>query len=140
MRIAIVGSGAVGGYYGARLVQAGHQVAFIARGAHLAAMRDHGLTVRSPALGDFSVPVEAHEDPARVGPVDVVVVAVKAYDNPTALPLAAPMVGPDTAILTLQNGVDSSRDLAGLYGERAVLCRRSTRDVCHRHRTVRVSL
>src|SRR4051812_22147270 len=101
MRFAILGSGGVGGDYGARLARAGHEVTFIARGAHLAAIRDRGLTVRSPALGDFTVRAPAEEDPARVGVVDVVIVAIKAYDNDTALPLIAPMLGPETAVLTL---------------------------------------
>jgi 2-dehydropantoate 2-reductase len=121
MRFAILGSGAVGGYYGARLAQAGHDVTFIARGAHLAAIRARGLEVRSPALGDFVVRADAEEDTARVGAADVVIVAVKAYDNDTALPSIAPMLGADTAILTLQNGVDSVNDLAAMYGEARVI-------------------
>ncbi|MEO7272550.1 MAG: 2-dehydropantoate 2-reductase [Vicinamibacterales bacterium] len=121
MRFAILGSGAVGGYYGARLARAGHDVTFIARGAHLAAIRERGLTVRSPALGDFTVRAPAEEDPARIGVVDVVLVAIKAYDNDTAFPLIAPMLGPDTAILTLQNGVDSVAELAKRYGELAII-------------------
>jgi 2-dehydropantoate 2-reductase len=121
MRFAILGSGAVGGYYGARLARAGHDVTFIARGAHLAAIREHGLTVRSPALGDFTVRAPAEEDPVRIGVVDVVIVAIKAYDNDTALPLIAPMLGPETAILTLQNGVDSVAELARRYGERRII-------------------
>ncbi len=75
MQISILGSGAVGGYYGAKLARAGHDVTFIARGAHLAAIRTRGLEIRSPALGDFTVPRTAEEDPSRVGPVDVVIVA-----------------------------------------------------------------
>jgi len=121
MRFAILGSGAVGGYYGARLARAGHDVTFLARGAHLAAIREHGLAVRSPALGDFTVRAPAEEDPARIGVVDVVLVAVKAYDNDTALPLIAPMLGEETTILTLQNGVDSVAELAKRYGERAII-------------------
>jgi 2-dehydropantoate 2-reductase len=121
MRFAILGSGAVGGYYGARLAQAGHDVTFIARGAHLAAIRARGLEVRSPMLGDFVVRAAAEEDTARVGAADVVIVAVKAYDNDTALPSIAPMLGADTAILTLQNGVDSVYDLAAMYGEVRVI-------------------
>jgi 2-dehydropantoate 2-reductase len=121
MRFAILGSGAVGGYYGARLARAGHDVTFIARGAHLAAMREHGLQIKSPMLGDFVVQAPAEEDTARVGPVDVVIVAVKAYDNATALPLVRPMLGPGTAILTLQNGVDSVSELAARYGEDHVI-------------------
>jgi 2-dehydropantoate 2-reductase len=121
MKIAIFGSGGVGGYYGAKLVRAGHDVTFIARGAHLAAMRERGLEIRSPALGDFTVAVSAESDPARVGPVDLAIVAVKAYDNETALPLIAPMVGQQTAVLPLQNGVDTPGLLAARYGESAVL-------------------
>ena len=121
MKISILGSGAVGGYYGAKLVRAGYDVTFIARGAHLAAMRERGLSIKSPMLGDFAVPVRAEDDPARVGPVDVVVVAVKAYDNSTALPLIAPMIGDRTTILPLQNGVDTAGLLAARYGEGPVL-------------------
>jgi 2-dehydropantoate 2-reductase len=121
MRFAILGSGGVGGYYGARLARAGHDVTFIARGAHLAAIRERGLEVRSPALGNFTVRAAAEEDPSRIGVVDVVVVAVKAYDNGTALPLIAPLIGPATSILTLQNGVDSVAELAARYGEGPVL-------------------
>ena len=121
MRFAILGSGAVGGYYGARLARAGHDVTFIARGAHLAAIRERGLEVRSPMLGDFVVHAPAEEDTTRVGPVDVVILAVKAYDNATALPLVAPMIGPPTSILTLQNGVESVSEVAALYGEAPVI-------------------
>src|SRR5512145_3329262 len=105
MRFAILGSGAVGGYYGAKLARAGHDVTFIARGAHLAAIRARGLEIRSPMLGDFTVRARAEADPGRVGTVDVVVLAVKAYDNESALPLVGPMIGAQTTILPLQNGV-----------------------------------
>jgi len=121
MRFAILGSGAVGGYYGARLARAGHDVTFVARGAHLAAIRERGLTIRSPALGDFTIPARAEEDPTRIGHVDVVVVAVKTYDNATALPLISRMLGPDSAVLTIQNGVDSAREVARVAGEPAVI-------------------
>jgi len=121
MRFAILGSGAVGGYYGAKLARAGHDVTFIARGAHLAAIRERGLFVRSPILGDFTVAARAEENTTRVGAVDVVLVAVKAYDNASALPLIVPMLGPDTAVLTLQNGVDSVQALSALIGEEPVI-------------------
>jgi 2-dehydropantoate 2-reductase len=121
MRIAILGSGAVGGYYGAKLARAGHDVTFIARGAHLAAIRQHGLEIRSPMLGDFTVHASAEADTARVGVVDLVIVAVKAYDNATALPMVRPMLGPATCVLTLQNGVDSAGEVAGAAGEERVL-------------------
>ena len=117
MKIAILGSGAVGGYYGARLARAGHDVTFIARGAHLAAIRDRGLEIKSAVLGDFVARARAEEDTARVGVVDLVMVAVKTYDNPTALPLLRPMLGPDTAVLTVQNGVDSAGEVAAVVGE-----------------------
>jgi 2-dehydropantoate 2-reductase len=121
MKFAILGSGAVGGYYGARLARAGHAVTFIARGAHLAAIRERGLEVRSPMLGDFTVRAPAEEDTARIGPVDVVIVAVKTYDNATALALLQPMVGEHTTVLTLQNGVDSAGEIAQIVGEGPVL-------------------
>jgi 2-dehydropantoate 2-reductase len=121
MKFAILGSGAVGGYYGAKLARAGNDVTFVARGAHLAAIREHGLQIRSPMLGDFVVRAAAEEDTARVGAVDVVVVAVKAYDNETALPRLRPMMRESTAVLTLQNGVDSAREVAAQVGEAAVI-------------------
>jgi 2-dehydropantoate 2-reductase len=121
MKFAILGSGAVGGYYGARLALAGHDVTFIARGAHLAAMRERGLAVKSAALGDFVARAAAEEDTARVGPVDVVLVSVKTYDNPTALPLLRPMLGEHTAVLTVQNGVDSTAEVAAIAGETRTL-------------------
>ena len=121
MRFAILGSGAVGGYYGAKLARAGNDVTFVARGAHLAAIREHGLQIRSPMLGDFVVRAAAEEDTARVGAVDVVVVAVKAYDNETALPRLRPMMRESTTVLTLQNGVDSAREVAAQVGEAAVI-------------------
>jgi 2-dehydropantoate 2-reductase len=121
VRIAILGSGAVGGYYGAKLARDGQDVTFIARGAHLEAIRERGLEIRSPMLGDFTVRARAEQDTAKVGPVDLVIVAVKAYDNSTALPLVRPMVGPATTVLTLQNGVDSVGELATAIGQEHVL-------------------
>jgi 2-dehydropantoate 2-reductase len=121
MRFAILGSGAVGGYFGGRLAQSGQDVTFIARGAHLEAIRAQGLQVKSAQLGDFMVRAPAESDPARVGPVDVVIVAVKAYDNDAAYPTIAPMLGRDTVVLTLQNGVDNVDQLAGLVGPERVL-------------------
>jgi 2-dehydropantoate 2-reductase len=116
MKVAILGSGAVGGYYGARLANAGHDVTFIARGAHLAAIRERGLTVKSPALGDFMARGRAEEDTSKVGPVDLVLFAVKTYDNPTAVPLLRPLLGEATVVLTVQNGVDSAREVAAVAG------------------------
>lgn len=121
MKVAILGSGAVGGYFGAKLARAGQDVTFIARGAHLEAIRARGLEVKSAKLGDFSVAAAAESDTAKVGPVDLVLVSVKAYDNATALPLLKPMMGPGTAVLTLQNGVDSVNDVAAVVGDGPVL-------------------
>jgi 2-dehydropantoate 2-reductase len=121
MLFAILGSGAVGGYYGAKLARAGHDVTFIARGAHLQAIRERGLEIRSPLVGDFTVRARAEEDTSRVGAVDVVVVAVKAYDNATALPMIVPMLGPQTTVLTVQNGVDSVSEVAAIVGESRVV-------------------
>jgi len=121
MRFAILGSGAVGGYFGAKLARAGQDVTFIARGAHLDAIRNQGLEVQSAKLGDFTVRAAAESDTAKVGPVDVAVVSVKAYDNPTALPMLKPMIGPDTVVLTLQNGVDSTDEVAAVVGKEHVL-------------------
>jgi 2-dehydropantoate 2-reductase len=120
MRFGILGSGAVGGYFGALLARTGHDVTFVARGAHLRAIRETGLQIRS-VLGDFVVRSRAEEDTARVGEVDCVIVAVKNYDNPDALPRLRPMVGPATVVLTLQNGVDSVDDCAAVVGRSAVL-------------------
>lgn len=120
MRFAIVGSGAVGGYFGAKLVQAGHEVAFLARGAHLEALRQRGLEIRGPA-GDVRVPVRAESDPARVGPVDVVMVAVKTYDLAGALPAVKTLVTGTAVVLPLQNGVDSPDEVASAVGREAVL-------------------
>jgi len=121
VKIAVLGSGAVGGYYGAKLARTGHEVTFIARGAHLEAIRGSGLQIRSPALGDFVVRSRAEQDTSAVGPVDLVLVAVKAYDNATALPMIKPMLGPATMVLTIQNGVDSADEVAAVVGAERVL-------------------
>jgi 2-dehydropantoate 2-reductase len=121
MKFAVLGSGAVGGYYGARLARAGHDVTFVARGAHLEAMRARGLTITSPALGDFTVRARAESDPRQVGAVDVVLYAVKAYDNPSALPMLAPLTAGGASVLTVQNGVDSVAEVATVAGEAQTL-------------------
>ncbi|MCA1583719.1 MAG: 2-dehydropantoate 2-reductase [Acidobacteria bacterium] len=121
MKFAILGSGAVGGYFGAKLARSGQDVTFIARGAHRDAIRTHGLQIRSARLGDFIVKAAAEDDPQRVGPMDVVLYAVKAYHNRGALPMLPPLVGPETVVLTLQNGVDSVDDIAQVVGEAHVL-------------------
>ena len=96
MRIAVMGSGGVGGYVGGRLAASGQDVTFLARGAHLAAIRDHGLALRS-ALGDVLIqPAKVSDDPAGVGPVDVVIFAVKLYDTEAAAAATRPLIGADT--------------------------------------------
>jgi 2-dehydropantoate 2-reductase len=121
MKFAIVGSGAVGGYFGAKLARNGEDVTFIARGAHLEAIRRDGLHIRSPQLGDFVVHAPAESDPTKVGAVDVVLFTVKAYDNTEALPLLPPLMGPQSVVLTLQNGVDSVDEVAAAVGAARVL-------------------
>src|SRR5262249_32952326 len=107
MKIAVVGTGGVGGYFGGRLAAAGVDVAFIARGAHLDAMRARGLHIRSPK-GDMHVPrVAATDNPRRIGPVGVVLFRARLYAAADALPLVQPLVAPDTAVLPFQNGVDA---------------------------------
>jgi 2-dehydropantoate 2-reductase len=121
MRIAVFGTGAVGGYFGGRLAQAGEDVVFIARGEHLRAIRDHGLRVDS-IRGDFVVqPAQATDEPGQAGAVDVVLVGVKAWQVPEAAEAMRPMVGPDTFVVPLQNGVEAASQLAAVLGERHVL-------------------
>ncbi len=116
MRIAMVGTGGVGGFFGGRLAAAGADVSFIARGAHLAALRQKGLTILSPR-GDVHLPrVQATDDPRAIGPVDVAFFTVKLYDSEAALPLLPPLIGPDTAVISLQNGVDGADLLARAVG------------------------
>jgi 2-dehydropantoate 2-reductase len=106
MRIAIVGTGGVGGYFGGRLAEAGGDVCFIARGQHLAAMRSKGLRIASPK-GDVHLPrIVATDNPSDIGPVDVVMFTVKLYDVDRAVTLLPALVGPDTVVLPFQNGVD----------------------------------
>jgi 2-dehydropantoate 2-reductase len=120
MRFCIVGSGAVGGYYGAKLARAGHDVTFIARGDHLAAMRARGLTIKSQ-LGDFTVPARAEERAENVPPVDVAILAVKTYSNRDALPMLRTIVRDGAVALTLQNGVDSVDEVAAVVPDDRVL-------------------
>ena len=121
MRIAIVAAGAVGGYFGGRMAAAGHDVAFIARGAHGDAIHRDGLKIES-ALGDLHLKdVNVTDDPTHVGPVDVVLFAVKLWDTETAGEQTRPLLGPESRVITLQNGVDSVERLAPILGEEAVI-------------------
>src|SRR5687768_17797542 len=121
MRIAVMAAGAVGGYFGGRLAAAGHDVSFIARGAQLEAIRKNGLRIESP-LGDLHLEkVRATSDPKEIGPVDVVLFAVKLWDTEIAAETAKPLIGPQTRVITLQNGVDSVERLAPILGEDKVV-------------------
>jgi len=121
MRIAVFGTGGVGGYFGGRLAQAGEDVVFIARGEHLRALRTHGLRVES-LKGDFIVqPVQAAEDPAEVGVVDAVLVGVKAWQVTEAADRLRPLVGPETFVVPLQNGVEAPAELSAVLGSGHVL-------------------
>ena len=114
MRIAVMAAGAVGGYFGARMQAAGHDVFFIARGANLAAMQANGLKLES-VNGDLHLPkVNATDDPASVGPVDIVLFAVKLWDTEQAAQATLPLVGPHTRVITLQNGIDSVERLGAI--------------------------
>ena len=121
MRIGVFGSGGVGGYFGGRLAEAGEDVRFVARGAHLAAMRERGLRVTSPA-GDFVVhPVHTSDDPSALGEVDVVLVAVKAWQVAEAADMIRPMLGAETFVVPLQNGIEAPDTLAAALGRNRVL-------------------
>lgn len=121
MRIAILGAGGIGAYYGGLLARAGQDVALIARGAHLAALQHSGLRVES-VHGDFTVEdIEASDEPAGVGIVDLVLVTVKSYDLEQAAEAARPLLGPHTVILPLLNGLDAADRLSGRLGDAHVL-------------------
>src|SRR5262245_51010844 len=112
-------AGAVGGYFGARMAAAGHDVAFIARGAHRDAIRREGLKIET-SLGDLHLrDVNVTDDPTQVGPVDMVLFAVKLWDTETAGEQTRPLVGAHTRVITLQNGVDSVERLAPILGDNA---------------------
>jgi 2-dehydropantoate 2-reductase len=121
LKIAIYGAGGLGGFYGARLACAGNDVAFIARGAHLAAMRERGLRVSSP-LGDMHLPEPvATDNPADVGPVDLVLVAVKTWQIPEVAAAMGPLLGEHTVVLPFLNGVEASDELGTVVGAERVL-------------------
>lgn len=116
MKIVVMGTGGVGGYYGGLLAQRGHDVTFIARGAHLEAIRENGLQVKS-IHGDFHVrPAQATDDPARIGPVDLVVFCTKTYSIDEAARQIKPLVGAETTVLPLQNGIDAAERIGGVVG------------------------
>jgi 2-dehydropantoate 2-reductase len=115
-----MGAGGVGGYFGARLQQAGHEVIFFARGRHLQALRDNGLTLKS-ALGEAQLKVKVYEDPAQAGPVDIVLFAVKLWDTESAAERLRPIVGGNSFVIPFQNGVESIERLGRVFGPERVL-------------------
>jgi 2-dehydropantoate 2-reductase len=121
MRVAVIGAGGVGGAFGAALAKAGADVTFVARGAHLAAMRANGLRVEGGRGETLIRPVQATDDPASIGPVDFVLFCVKLWDVETAGAAIRPLIGPRTAVIPLQNGIDAAERLAPIAGAGAVM-------------------
>lgn len=121
MRIAVIGAGGVGGGFGVALAKAGADVTFLARGAHLAAMREKGLRVEGGRGESHLLPTQATDDPAAIGVVDMVLFCVKLWDVEEAGARIRPLVGPETAVLPLQNGIDASERLLPILGPRAVM-------------------
>ncbi len=121
MDIAVMGAGGVGGYFGGLLARAGNDVTFIARGPHLEAIRRNGLRVESGNDGTFTVLGNATGNPAEIGPRELVLFTVKMYDNDAAIRAISPLVGPETIILTLQNGIDNGERLVDAYGAERVM-------------------
>jgi len=120
MRIAVFGAGGIGGYFGAQFARAGHDVGFIARGRHLAALRDNGLTVESSVAPVQSLPVRADDDPSRLPPADVVMFCVKLWDVETAAAQVAPLLADGGIVIPFQNGVESHRVLIRVLGKSRV--------------------
>jgi 2-dehydropantoate 2-reductase len=120
VRIAVYGAGSVGGCFGGRLAQAGTDVHLIARGPHLAALQTHGLRVRS-VQGDFTVRAPATDDPASIGPCDYVLFCVKSFDTQAAAARLGPLLHQDTAVVSLQNGVDNEDKLVAAVGSEQVM-------------------
>ena len=120
MRIAVMGAGSVGGYLGGMLARGGHDVLLIVRGAHLAAIRERGLRVVRDHE-EFTVQCAATDDPAEVGPVELALLTTKTYQNGVSVPAMSPLVGPETTVLCLQNGVDSYVGVAERFGQDRVM-------------------
>jgi len=120
MKIAAIGTGGVGGYFGARLQQAGEDVAFLARGKHLAAIRANGLKLESP-FGSATLKVKSYEKPDEIGPVDVVIFAVKLWDTRAAAESLRPLLAEGGVVIPFQNGVESIETLRGILGSKPVM-------------------
>jgi 2-dehydropantoate 2-reductase len=121
MRIAVIGAGGVGGGFGAALAKAGADVSFLARGAHLAAMKSQGLKVLGPRGDIHLTPTRATDDPAEIGKVDVVLFCVKLWDVESAGERIIPLIGENTAVIPLQNGIDAPERLIPILGKSAVM-------------------
>ena len=122
MKIAVMGTGGVGGYFGGKLAASGLDVGFIARGAHLAVIREKGLRIESQATGDVHVqPARASDDPGEIGPVDIVLFATKLWDVEASGAACKPLIGPGTAVISLLNGVDSQDRLIPILGAEHVV-------------------
>lgn len=121
MRIAIMGAGGIGGYYGGRLAQAGHDVAFIARGEHLRAIQAKGLALAGPAGDAHIASVQATDEPGRLEPVDVVLFCVKLFDTEDAARAIKPLLAKGGACITLQNGVDGAQRIGAVVGHEQVM-------------------
>ena len=121
MKVAVVGAGGVGGYFGGLLARAGHEVTFVARGAHLEAIKQNGLRVESELDGTFTAPGMAVQDTVKAGEQDLVLFSIKMFHNAQVIPSLAPMVGDATVVLTLQNGIDNGEQLAHAVGTSKVM-------------------
>jgi 2-dehydropantoate 2-reductase len=116
-----MGTGGTGGYFGGLLARAGEEVTFIARGAHLEAIRNDGLAIKSVLAGDFTIPATATDNPSDIGPVDCVLFCVKAYDNAVAADQIRPLIGPETVVLSVQNGIDNEEQIGKVVGPEHVV-------------------
>jgi 2-dehydropantoate 2-reductase len=121
MRVAVIGTGGVGGFLGSLLLRAGHDVRFLARGQQLAAINEHGLLLQSKQFGEISSKPVATDDPRQLGPADLVVVAVKMYDFDAAARAAGTALAPTGVAITVQNGLDAPNELARVIGGQHVL-------------------
>ncbi|MFQ6028020.1 MAG: ketopantoate reductase family protein [Dehalococcoidia bacterium] len=121
MKIAVMGTGGVGGYFGGLLARAGNEVTFVARGPHLKAIQEKGLRVESLNDGDFTVTGTALEDTTQAGIQELILFTVKMYSNTEAIKAVAPMLGPDSIVLTLQNGIDNGDQLVEAFGPERVM-------------------
>lgn len=121
MRIAIMGAGGTGGFFGGLLARNGEDITFIARGPHLAAMQRRGLTLKSRLAGEFTQSVRATDKPHEIAPIDLVLFCVKTYDTMAAAVQIRPLIGPETIVLSVQNGVESAQQIAQVVGSGAVI-------------------